>query len=180
MTRIFVLAFALVFGGAALAARPQTPAALPIMVVETVKGTIEIELFQSEAPKSVAHIVGLLNRNFYRGQRIHRVEQTLVQFGDPGTRDMSQQHTWGSGNSGQPIGVAELSTRRKHVRGAVGLAHGGNARNADSQIYIMKAASPSLDGKHAVIGRVVTGMDAVDKLVKTDALRRVALKTAQK
>jgi cyclophilin family peptidyl-prolyl cis-trans isomerase len=90
---------------------------------------------------------------------------------------MSRMDSWGSGNSGQPIGVAEFS-KRTHQRGAVGLAHGGNAKYADSQIYIMKTASPALDGKHAVIGRVLSGMDVVDKLEKADPLRRVALKAA--
>jgi cyclophilin family peptidyl-prolyl cis-trans isomerase len=169
------LGIAVSVGAVPTAAPQSTPA--PIVVIETAKGTIELELFPADAPKSVAHIVSLLNRNFYRGQRIHRAERTLVQFGDPGTRDMSRMDSWGSGNSGQPIGVAEFS-KRTHQRGAVGLAHGGNAKYADSQIYIMKTASPALDGKHAVIGRVLSGMDVVDKLEKADPLRRVSLKAA--
>src|SRR5581483_3765472 len=68
------------------------PAAAPgsTMIIETAKGTIEIHLDTAGAPKSVAHIVGLVKDNFYRGQRIHRVEKSLVQFGDPGSRDMSR------------------------------------------------------------------------------------------
>jgi cyclophilin family peptidyl-prolyl cis-trans isomerase len=151
-------------------------AAGPILAIQTQKGTIEIQLFPSEAPKSVGHIVDLVKRNFYRAQRFHRAEASLVQFGDPGTRDMSRMDSWGTGNSGNPIGVFE-QTRRKHVRGAVGLAHGGNARGADSQIYIMKTASPSLDGKHVVIGQVIgNGMAVVDKIVKADRLLSVTLK----
>ena len=61
------------------------------MVIETAKGTIEIQLFQSEAPKSVDHIIALVNKNFYRSQRFHRVESSVVQFGDPQSRDMTKQ-----------------------------------------------------------------------------------------
>lgn len=149
---------------------PAVPpaAALPGFVMETAKGTIEIELFAADAPKSVEHLLVLFRRGFYRGLRFHRVETSLVQIGDPLTRDMSRQAYWGSGNSGNPIGVAEISKRHTHVRGTVALGHGGDARYADSHIYIMKRASPSLDGKHTIVGRVVRGMAVVDKLEVTE------------
>jgi cyclophilin family peptidyl-prolyl cis-trans isomerase len=156
------------------AARPATPGD-PIMVITTVKGTIEIELFQKDAPKSVAHIVALIKRSFYRGQRFHRVEKGLVQFGDPGTRSMRTQASWGTGNSGNPIGVAEFS-KHTHIRGAVGLAHGGDPKYADSQLYIMKRADHALDGKHVVVGQVISGMSVVDKLERTDMLKNVTLR----
>jgi cyclophilin family peptidyl-prolyl cis-trans isomerase len=155
-------------------ARPATPGD-PIMVIETVKGTIEIELFQKDAPKSVAHIVALIKRSFYRGQRFHRVERGLVQFGDPGTRSMRTQASWGTGNSGNPIGVAEFSSH-KHIRGAVGLAHGGDPKFADSQLYIMKVADPGLDGKHVVVGQVISGMPVVDRIERADMLKNVTLR----
>jgi cyclophilin family peptidyl-prolyl cis-trans isomerase len=156
--------------------RGAAPAATsnPVLVLETLKGKIAIELFRDQAPKSVDHIVGLVNRNFYRAQRFHRVEASLVQFGDPGTRNMTMIDSWGTGNSGSPIGVAEF-TKHLNVRGAVGLAHGGDPRYADSQLYILKTADPSLNGKHVVVGRVVTGMDVVDKLVKTDVIRNASM-----
>ena len=73
-------------------------------------------------------------------------------------------------------GVAEISKSHKHVRGAVALAHSGRPERADSQFYIMKRASPSLDGKHAVIGRVIAGMDVVDKLQRGDLITKVSVK----
>ena len=149
----------------------------PVMVIETAKGVVEIRLFRADAPKSVDRVLDLVKRNFYRAQRIHRVEASLVQFGDPTTRDMSRMAYWGAGGFGQPIGVAEFN-RHKHVRGSVGFAHGGNARFADSQLYIMKAASPSLDGKHVVIGQVTKGMAVVDRLQKADQLKVVSVKEA--
>lgn len=152
-------------------------AAEPTMTIETARGTIVIRLFQAESPKSVEKIIALVKRNFYRGQRIHRVERSLVQFGDPASRDVSRKDWWGRTGSGNPVGVAEFN-KRLNVRGAVGLAHSGDARYADSQIYILKAALPSLDRKHVVIGQVTSGLDVVDKLQVTDVLKNVSVTEA--
>ena len=159
-----------------VSAQQKSPGAGPILVLDTGKGSIEIETYPNEAPKTVEHILALVKRSFYRGQRIHRVTESLAQFGDPASRDMTRQDYWGRGNSGTPIGVLEIPRARGHQRGAVGLAHGGNPRYADSQIYIMKAASPALDGKHAVIGQVTRGMDVVDRLQVADILKLVTIK----
>ncbi len=148
----------------------------PVVVFETVKGTIEIQFFASEAPKSVEKILALVKSNFYRGQRIHRVTASLVQWGDPQSRDMSRRDWWGTGGSGKIIGVAELSKKRTHRPGTVALAHAGDARYADSQLYIMKAASPALDKKHAIVGQVIRGMPVVAKLDVTDMFKAVTLK----
>jgi peptidyl-prolyl cis-trans isomerase B (cyclophilin B) len=174
------------FGWAAAASvglAQMAPAAPPpVVVFETVKGTFEIQLFAADAPKSVEHIVGLVKRGFYRGQRIHRVTPTLVQWGDPKSKDMTYREHWGiGGGSGSAINAFELSKKHTHVRGAVGLAHSGNPMAADSQLYVMKTASPSLDGKHAVIGQVTAGMPVVDKLQVTDVIKNVTIKApAQK
>ena len=180
MRRTMVLIFVLVvWAGAVVPSAVQVkeaPSRDPIVVLETVKGTIEIQLFGSEAPKSVAHVIELVKRSFYRGQRFHRVEKSLVQVGDPQSRDVSKEAYWGNGNSGSPIGVFERSKKRSHVRGAVGLGHSGNPAGADSQFYIMKAASPSLDGKYAVIGQVVAGMAVVDKIAVKDMIKNTTIK----
>jgi peptidyl-prolyl cis-trans isomerase B (cyclophilin B) len=179
---VLLVAVVLVPSGLAQRQTPPAPAASanPVIVVETAKGTFEIELFKSEAPKSVAHILQLVSDNFYRGLRFSRAEPGLVQVGDPQSRDVSKEAYWGSGNSGNPIGVAEISKTRKHERGTVALAHSGYPQSADSQFYIMKVASPSLDGKYAIIGKVTTpaGMAVVDKIVKKDAVLSIKLKGA--
>ena len=181
---IFALLLTVLLVPSGLAQRQTAPTAAasanPVVVVETQKGSFEIELFQKEAPKSVDHILKLVNENFYRGLRFSRAEASLVQIGDPQSRDMSKQASWGTGNSGNPIGVSEISKTRKHERGTVALANSGYPQNADSQFYIMKVASPSLDGKYAIIGRVTTpaGMAVVDKIVKTDVVLSMKLKGA--
>jgi cyclophilin family peptidyl-prolyl cis-trans isomerase len=167
--------------GAASQTKPAAApaaAAAPVIVCETVKGTFQIHTFAADAPKSVAHIVKLVQSGFYRGLRFHRVEKGLVQIGDPQTRDVSLRNIWGTASSGTPIGVAELSHKHTHVRGAVGLAHPdpGSAQYADSQFYIMKIADPGLDARFVVIGQVTTGMDVVDKLEVADVLRNATLK----
>lgn len=159
-----------------------SPGAGPIVVVETVKGTFEFETYPDEAPKTVEHILRLVRRGFYNGQRIHRVEpKFVVQWGDPRTRDMTKRDTWGrgpGGGSGRPVGVAEFSKKRLHVRGAVGMAHAGDPTQADSQIYVLLGNRPALDGKYVVFGKVISGMDVVDKLEVTDIVKRMSVKEA--
>jgi cyclophilin family peptidyl-prolyl cis-trans isomerase len=165
-------------------AAAPSPGAGPIVVVETVKGTFEFETYPDEAPKTVEHVLGLVNRNFYTGLRVHRrVAGFVVQFGDPQTRDMSKRDLWGWGTasgSGRPVGVAEFSKKRLHVRGAVGMAHAGDAKEGDSQIYVVLGeGTPSitaLNGQHTVFGKVIAGMDVVAKLDVTDVIRRISVK----
>jgi peptidylprolyl isomerase len=154
------------------------PAAKTIIVLDTVKGPIEIELFTADAPKTTAHVLGLAKKGFYRGFRFHRVEKSLVQIGDPQSKNVAMEAYWGQGSSGTPVGVAEISKKHPHVRGAVGMANSGDARYSDSQFYIMKAASPSLDGKYTVIGTVIKGMDIVDRLQKRDVMKNILIKGA--
>jgi peptidyl-prolyl cis-trans isomerase B (cyclophilin B) len=150
-------------------------AAGPVIVVETVKGTIEFETYPKDAPKTVEHILALVKRNFYNGQRVHRVVPGfVVQFGDPQTRDMTKQDRWGTGGSGRPIGAAEV--KRTHGAGAVAMAHGGDPAKADSQMYITLAPQPSLDKGYTVFGQVISGMDVVRKLAVTDVIRRITVK----
>jgi peptidyl-prolyl cis-trans isomerase B (cyclophilin B) len=150
----------------------------PVIVFETVKGNFEIETYPAEAPKSVAHILELVKRNFYNGQRVHRiVPGQLVQFGDPLTRDMTKKEFWGTGGSNRAIGVGEMSPKHRHVLGAVSLAHPGDPKQADSQMFVMFAAQPKYDGQFTVFGHVTTGMDVVRKLGVNDIIRRARVKS---
>jgi cyclophilin family peptidyl-prolyl cis-trans isomerase len=150
----------------------------PIIVLDTVKGVIEIETFPEDAPKTVQHIVALVKKNFYNGLRFHRTEPNfLVQVGDPQSRDMSRVAWWGRGpGSGNQIGVAEITKKRRHAPGTVAMAHVGDPKLADSQFYIIIQPRPGLDGKYTIFGRVTTGMDVVGKLKKADILKRASVK----
>src|SRR5580765_4191804 len=124
ITRV-TLTFCVAIAALGFAPREQTsPGAGPVIVLETVKGTIEFETYPEEAPKTVARIIELVKKNFYNGLRFHRAEPNLlVQVGDPVTRDVSRQAYWGRQSSGKPIGVAEITKKRRHVTGAVSMAY---------------------------------------------------------
>ena len=192
MTRRFALglmAFVALTGSGWVRAWPAPVAATrheiqatgnPTLVLDTANGVIEIELFRSEAPKSVDYIVDLVKKNFYRGLRFHRAERSLVQIGDDQSRDVSKKAYWGRNIHTPTVGVAEISKKLIHVRGSVGLAYaqGGTPAGANSQFYIMKEASPSLNGKYAIIGRVRVGMVVVDNLQVGDVLKQATIKEA--
>jgi len=159
-----------------------SPGAGPVLVVETMKGTFEFETYPNEAPKTVEHILDLVKKNFYNGQRIHRAEPGfVVQFGDPQSRDMTKRDDWGTRDSGNPIGVLEVSKKRTHGPGAVALAHrDGDPKGGDSQIYITLAARHELDAKYAVFGQVISGLDVVQKLRIPDRIIRVTVRDEAK
>ena len=93
---IAAIAVGVGLGAQALGPAAVRQSALPVVVFETSKGNFEMELYPNEAPKSVEHILTLVRRNFYNGQRVHRfVEGFVVQFGDPQSRDMTKQRSLG-------------------------------------------------------------------------------------
>ena len=177
---VVVLAGLAVVLQAGQAGKPPAAPAGSVVVVETAKGVFEFETYPEDCPKTVEQVLGLVKKNFYRGLRVHRFEKNfVVQMGDPQTRDVTKMDQWGKGSgsgSGKPIGVAEFSKKRGHKKGAVGMAHSGDAAQADSQFYIMLANRPALDGKYVVFGQIIAGMDVVEKLEIGDVLKRVTVK----
>lgn len=171
-----VLALAII--GTAVPIAQTSPGAGAIVVLETVKGTIEFETYPEEAPKTVARILELVKKNFYNGLRFHRAEpKFLVQVGDPQTRNMQLQEWWGRSGFGKPIGTAEITKKRRHVRGALGMAYAGtDPRAADSQFYIVLRNAPELDAKYTVFGRVISGLGIADRLQRGDILKKASVK----
>ena len=181
-----IVATAVLAGSGLVLARPAASGSAPSMqtagnptlVLDTAKGTIEIELLRGDAPKSVDYIADLVRKGHYRGQRFHRSESALVQVGDITSRDVTKKAWWGRNMHTPTIGVAEISKNLIHVRGIVGLAHAGNAAMANSQFYIMKQSSPSLNGKYTIIGRVRVGMPTVDTIQIGDVIKNATIKEA--
>ena len=163
---------------AATYAQQKSPGAGAVVVLETSKGTIEFETYPEEAPKTVARVLDLIKKNFYNGQRFHRAEpKFLVQIGDPVSRDMSREEWWGRQGTGKPIGVAEVTRKRRPILGAVGMAYPGTDKlQADSQFFILRRNAPELEGKYTIFGKVLTGMDVVMKLQKGDMVKRAYVK----
>lgn len=165
---------AMVMAGVAAA---QAPVPGPIVVIETTKGTITLETYPSEAPKTVANFLKLVKANFYNRQHFHRVVPGLViQVGDPDSKDLRNKDTWGRTGNRQPIGVAEISKKLRHKRGTVGMAHAGDATKADSQFYIAIGKKKIPEGQYAIFGQVTSGLDVVDKIEVGDTIRRMYVK----
>jgi cyclophilin family peptidyl-prolyl cis-trans isomerase len=165
---------------AALASWPAVAAAQmagPVIVVETTKGAFAFETFPADAPKTVAHILDLVRKGFYDGQRFHRaIPGFVVQWGDPRSRDLDKQADWGRGeqaSSGASIGAAEISRKHLATKGAVAVAHYGDPSKADSQIYVTLADRPDLNGKYAVFGHVVAGNDVPERIQRGDLITRM-------
>ncbi len=100
----------------------------------------------------------------------------MVQWGDPRSRDLSQEADWGRGDaasSGTPIGVPEMSKKRTHTKGAVAMAHPGDPSKADSQIYVTLADRPDLDGRYTVFGHVIAGAEVPSRLQRGDLITRM-------
>jgi cyclophilin family peptidyl-prolyl cis-trans isomerase len=123
--------------------------------MQTNHGAIEIELFDDDAPKTVENFKKLARDGFYDGVIFHRVIQDfMIQGGDP----------TGTGTGGPGYQFEDEFNDNKVVRGALAMANAGPNTNG-SQFFIVTAeATPWLDGKHTVFGRVTSGMDVVDAI----------------
>ena len=159
-------------------AQQTSPGAGPVIVLDTDKGTIEFETYPDEAPQTVARIVELVKKNFYNGQRFHRAEpKFVVQIGDPQSRIPQMSDHWGRSGFGKPLGVSEITKKRRHVRGAVAMGYAGtDPKQADSHFYITLANRPDLDGRYTVFGRVISGMAVADRLERGDRLKKASVK----
>ena len=132
----------------------------PKATIETTKGTIVIELYQDEAPKTVENFVKLAKKGFYDGIIFHRViPGFMVQTGDP----------TGTGRGGPGYTFAdEFSPDLKHTGpGILSMANAGPNTNG-SQFFITLAATPWLDGKHSVFGKVVEGQSVVEAIAAAE------------
>jgi peptidylprolyl isomerase len=125
------------------------------LIIETSKGNVLVEMRPDLAPKHVARIKELARQGFYDGVPFHRViEGFMAQTGDPtGT---------GTGGSGRKL-TAEFNAE-PHTRGAVSMARAQSPDSADSQFFIVFDDATFLDRKYTVWGRVIEGMENVDKI----------------
>ena len=173
MAGLAVLAIVVLLGGTV--ARTQVVG--PVIVVETTKGAFAFETYPNEAPRTVAHILDLVRKRFYDGQRVHRaLPGFVIQWGDPRSRDLDKQADWGrgvQGSSGTPIGVAEISKKHLQTKGAVAVAHFGEPSKADSQIYVTLADRPDLNGKYTVFGHIIAGSDIPERIQRGDVITRM-------
>jgi cyclophilin family peptidyl-prolyl cis-trans isomerase len=125
-------------------------------------GAIELELFDEDAPKTVANFKDLAGKGFYDGVIFHRIiKDFMIQGGDP----------TGTGTGGPGYQFEDEFNQHKIVRGALAMANAGPNTNGSQFFIVTTDAAPWLDGKHTVFGRVAGGMDVVDQIEgsETDA-----------
>lgn len=134
-------------------------------VIKTTKGDIEILLSTRDAPRTVANFLDKSERGFYKNLTFHRVEDWVVQGGDPD----------GNGTGGGLM-QTELNNLQ-FVPGSLGVARGGDIRvSNDSQFFITKTESPHLNQQYTNFGIVTNGMDVVNKIAIGDKILGIIIK----
>ena len=146
--------------------RPTGP---KIKVTMSRGGSFVITTDQQGSPKTVAHILNLVNSKFYDRQRIHRVESWVTQWGAPASKDQDiTKDVVLSGGSGKQLPFEE--SKWDFHRGVVGVASTGLQVGGDSQLFILKGDALRLYRSYAVVGKVTSGMDVVDRIAKGDRI----------
>jgi peptidylprolyl isomerase len=160
--------------GAPALIRPARAQAEERLVLTLKDGEVTIQLLSDVAPRHVERIKTLVGRGFYDGTPFHRViEGFMAQGGDP----------TGTGTGGArdlPDLPAEFTNKYRFLRGVCGMARSQNPNSANSQFFIMFAPAPSLDGQYTIWGRVVAGMEAVDKIKRGDPARNGVVQNPDK
>jgi len=143
----------------------QTDKKVNITITMENGGVITAELYPDIAPVTVENFVSLAKKNFYDGLIFHRViPGFMIQGGDPE----------GTGMGGPGYGIKGefkangFENNLKHERGVLSMARSSNPNSAGSQFFIMVKSAPHLDGNYAAFGKVLTGMEVVDEIVKAE------------
>ena len=136
-------------------------------IIETNRGTMELELYPQYAPKTVNNFVFLSRQGYYDGVTFHRViSNFMIQGGDPqGTGRGGPGYQFEDEFTGNPL---------KHERGVLSMANAGPGTNG-SQFFITHSPQPHLNGKHTVFGTVKAGLDVVDAIRQGDVMDKVTI-----
>jgi len=129
-------------------------------------GEIRMEFYPEDAPKTVENFVALAKKGFYNVLTFHRVvPDFVVQGGCPK----------GNGTGGPGYTIKAEFSEQKHLRGTVAMARSQHPDSAGSQFYICYGPTPHLDGSYTVFGRVVAGMEHVDRIKQGDRMTSVTI-----
>lgn len=136
-------------------------------VIDTDRGTIELDLYPQHAPQTVNNFVFLAGQGFYDGVSFHRViSDFMIQGGDPtGTGRGGPGYQFGDETKGNPL---------KHETGVISMANAGPNTNG-SQFFITHSPQPHLDGRHTVFGKVVKGQEVVNAIRQGDRMVKVKI-----
>jgi len=143
---------------------------------ETNRGTIVAELYDKDAPGTVANFEKLANAGFYDGVKFHRViPDFVVQGGDPYSRDLPEgDRRIGTGGPGYHIKCETKNNPRKHEVGSLSMAHAGKDTGGSQFFMVLSESSTRhLNGVHTVFGKVTKGLDAMKQIKQNDVMNSV-------
>ena len=145
----------------------QITAGLPQIQIQTDRGDLTIEMFEDDAPNTVANMISLIEKGYYDGLNFHRViADFMIQGGCPeGT---------GTGGPGYNFDDECTSERRHDSAGVLSMANAGRRTNG-SQFFITHGPTPHLDGKHTVFGKVTDGLELVHEIQQGDVMEKVVV-----
>ena len=140
-------------------------------------GEVTLEFFPADSPNHVKNFLDLVQKGFYDGQRVHRVDPGfVVQYGDPQSKKLPMDDPkMGSGGPGYTI-KAEFN-KRPFDRGVLGMARTSDPDSAGSQVYLMLGPAHFLNGQYTAFGRVTSGMEVVDKIKVGDRIKSIKVVT---
>lgn len=132
-------------------------------IFETNMGTFKIELLTGKMPITTKNFIDLTQKGFYDGTKFHRViSNFMIQGGDPLSKDNSKKDYWGTGDPGYKI-KDEFADGLSNVRGTLAMANAG-PNTGGSQFFINTVDNTYLDPKHPVFGKVIEGMEIIDRI----------------
>ena len=146
---------------------------------ETNRGTITAELYDKEAPETVANFEKLANSGFYDGVKFHRViPGFVVQGGDPLSRDLpAGDRRIGTGGPGYHIKCETKGNPRTHEVGALSMAHAGKDTGGSQFFMVLdENATRHLNGVHTVFGKITQGLDVMKQIKANDSMTTVRVK----
>jgi cyclophilin family peptidyl-prolyl cis-trans isomerase len=133
-------------------------------VFETTKGTFVLDLYREQAPLTTANFLNLIDEGFYDGIVFHRViPGFMAQFGDPKTKQPGLEAEWGTGGPDYRIMDEFIPELKHNDAGILSMANSG-PNSGGSQVFITYEPQPHLDGRHAVFGKIVDGMDILESI----------------
>ena len=139
-------------------------------------GVITAELYEKDAPATVANFEKLANSGFYDGVKFHRViADFVVQGGDPLSRDLPSGHAKvGTGGPGWMIKCETAGNTQKHELGALSMAHAGKDTGGSQFFMVLSEQNTKhLNGVHTVFGKITAGIDIMQKIKQNDVMTKV-------
>ncbi|MEK9184063.1 MAG: peptidylprolyl isomerase [Patescibacteria group bacterium] len=132
------------------------------VLIKTNFGDIKLELFKKDAPQTVDNFLKLAKSGFYDGTKFHRViKNFMIQGGDPNSKD----NDWSNDGMGGPgYSFKDEINTHKIVKGTIAMANAGPNTNGSQFFIVTTQSAPWLDGKHTVFGKIIEGMETVDKI----------------